>query len=79
MKLQEALEVLKRGGKISRDGRIFQLDADGARGVHDVTNPENSERVEFPNDIYRDADDWEDATPIAIEPDAVDEVLSEHS
>jgi hypothetical protein len=85
MTYDETLGILKRGGKVSREGKIYQIH----RGIVDVTDPENPVRV-FVHDgadaqpgfggEARDADDWieESASaspPVVVSP--IDEVLSE--
>jgi len=82
MTFEEALEILKRGGEVTRDGKIFRI----GRGVEDVTDPNNVNRGHFDED-HRNADDWADAIgiglsadtdpPAVVDPEAVDEVLHE--
>jgi hypothetical protein len=62
MTFYEALEHLKRGEKIGRDGRVFQL----GRGVFDVTLAE-PDRVAF-DDLDRESDDWSVISHAAEEP-----------
>jgi hypothetical protein len=71
MKYEEALEVLKRGGNVTRGGRTYKI----ARGVQDVTDPGTPVRVYF-NDDDRAASDWEEA-PEVVAPETVDEALHE--
>jgi hypothetical protein len=53
MTFEEALEILKRGGQVTRDGKIFRI----GRGVEDVSDPTQVNRVQFDEDD-RSADDW---------------------
>lgn len=84
MTYEEALAVLKRGGKATRNGRTFVL---RTRGIHDVTDEKAPERVYMSEDD-RSATDWEnpdvvvgnlDDAPEAVRPEVVDEVLTEES
>lgn len=54
MTYEEAIEILKRGGRVSRDGKTYEL----RRGIQDVTDPEAIERV-YMTDELRAASDWE--------------------
>jgi hypothetical protein len=55
MKYVEALERMKLGKKVAREGRVFAI---RARGIFDVTNEEV--RAELTDDD-RKASDWESA------------------
>jgi hypothetical protein len=82
MTFEEALEIMKRGGDVTRGGRIFRID----RGVKDVTDPSNVNRSHFDEDD-RNADDWADAIgvglsartdpPAVVDPEVVDKALHE--
>jgi hypothetical protein len=75
MTFEEALEILKRGGQVTRDGKIFRI----GRGVEDITDPENVNRGHFDEDD-RNAEDWVGAqteAPAAVDPSSVDDVLTE--
>lgn len=48
MNYQDALECLKRGEKIARNGRIYSLGIPTqARGLWEITDPEKPRRVVF--------------------------------
>jgi hypothetical protein len=54
MTYEEALEIMKRGGSVQRGGKTYTI----SRGIQDVTDPENPERV-YLTDADRAATDWE--------------------
>lgn len=86
MTYEEALNILKRGGKVSHDGRIYELQ----RGIVDVTNQAEPKRV-FVHDgedaqpgfgeEARSASDWQeeapDEEPAVVAPETVDVALVE--
>lgn len=87
MTFQEALEIMKRGGEVTRGGRTFRI----GRGLEEVTNPKNVKRGRLTEEDG-DANDWEDANaaalveteppaeeaPDAVDPSSVDDALTEH-
>lgn len=72
MEFYEALEIMKRGGRVTRDGKILRI----GRGVEDVTDPEAPIAMRIGED-ERNATDWEDVTPKVVASEVVDEVLAE--
>lgn len=57
MTYEEAIEIMKRGGSVQRDGKTYKLIT---RGVHDVTDPENSVHVYMSEEDCA-ATNWEEA------------------
>jgi hypothetical protein len=64
MRFQEALEIMKRGGRVARGGQIFCI----RRGVAELLADEGDGVTHRPADLSdrdRDAEDWEEAREVA--------------
>lgn len=81
MKFYEALDMLKAGGKVSRNGCVLAI----RRGLVDVSGDEETRY--YATDEDRAAEDWEaasdeksvvgDEKPETVAPETVDEALKE--
>ena len=71
MTFGEALEIMKRGGTVTRGGRCYRI----GRGVEDVTKPGEVLRADL-GTIDREADDWQEIPELASA-ETVDEVLKD--
>lgn len=58
MTYEQAMDLLKAGKSVERNGRTFRITV---RGVFDVTNPEEPERAAM-GEEERAAKDWKAAT-----------------